>query len=311
MSEPQYQSYSIQVDGKPVQFSAEEIQIISNGEGKEIWDVFYSACKREFNYVVDGEPDYLKKNGIEYIPNVLKKKDISALKIAWATGFKPFYIERNNEKLNILKNKTENAYSVRNFSVPSEKINLTRRVISQVLTLSLTKKIEAFYESHFSINHVLFSEAFPDPEPLTSFRWHSDGGPASQLHIMVYLDGYEETGGRTEFLSYQDTQSIRMAGYDSEHHANRTTDIKKILPNVDIISPEPRAGDILIFNATQVLHQGIHPTRKTRKVMTLVIQPDLKPWPKSLSLSEIFSVPLGRFLLSTNPFFPYFVPVTI
>ncbi len=310
MSEPHYETYSIELDGKPIQFSNEEIEIISSQESKQGWDVFYSACKREFSYVVDIEPDYLKKNGVEYVPDVLKRKDIGALKIAWETSFKPLYIERNNEEMNVMKQKNDRTYSVRNFAVDPAKVPLIIKTISQVLTLSLTKKIEAYYGSHFSINHVLFSEAFPDPEPLTSFRWHSDGGPASQLHIMVYLDSYEDTGSKTEFLSYDDTQKIKLAGYNSENHAGRTTNIKEYLNSVEIISPEPKAGDILIFNATQILHKGVHPTRKSRKVMTLVIQPDFKPWPKLLDPSEIFSAGLGRVLSYTNPFFRYLVPIT-
>lgn len=295
------QRYCIAVNNKIIQFTEEENNLITSNEGGNMWNAFYNACKREFIYFNDINKDYLKKNGVEHIKNVLTNDEVIQFKQIWEKNFSPLYISRNNQETQVIEENDPQKYSVKSFLINGNSVSFVMGIISKILTLSLTKKIEAFYDSHFSINHILFSEALPDSQPLTSFRWHCDGGPDTQLHIMVYLDSYEETEGRTEFLNYNDTQKAIKKGYDLSNPDVRTTRITDFLPTAKIISPKPAAGDILIFNAT----------RKSRKVMTLIIQPDFLPWAHSIAPENLFTSPVGRYLLKVNPFFPYYKVVDV
>ncbi|WP_232302770.1 hypothetical protein, partial [Elstera litoralis] len=72
--------------------------------------------------------------------------------------------------------------------MPETSFGLVNRIIASVMNEHTTEIIRDYFEAHFSISCAIFSEAFPDADPITSFRWHKDYGPSCQTHIMVYLD---------------------------------------------------------------------------------------------------------------------------
>lgn len=287
-----------------VTFRPDEIEDISSRSCEKVWNVFTNTSKRFYSKNNNFGKNDLKTQGFELIKGALSKEDVLALKKEWAENFTPWKIARDSEALHLAKEEKD-AYSVVNYHVTAQSLQLISDIIIKILRPDITAKIEDYLESHFAINHVLFAEAFPDAEPITSFRWHYDVGPSSQTHIMLYLDDADETGGRTEFLNYDDSQKIRDSGYNPTVASDRLLDITDIDPTVEAAKPFPKAGDMIIFNATKIYHCGIHPTKKSRKVVFIILHSDFAPWIETAHERNIFSYPVGRFIYNENPFFTY------
>lgn len=287
-----------------VTFRPDEIEDISSRSREKVWNVFTNTSKNFYSKNNNFGKNDLKTQGFEFIKAALSKEDVLALKKEWNDHFIPWKISRDSDTLNLAKEEKD-SYSVVNYQVAIRSLPLISEIVIKILNPKITTKIENYLESHFAISHVMFAEAFPDAAPITSFRWHYDVGPSSQTHIMVYLDDADETGGRTEFLNYDDSQKIRDSGYNPIVASERLLDITDIDPSVEVIKPSPEVGDMIIFNATKIYHCGIHPTKKTRKVVFIILHSDFAPWTETAHERNIFNYPVGRFIYNENPFFTY------
>lgn len=301
----------VSVNGQPIAFSEEEIQKLNTRDSVEVWNVFHAACKRFYKYNSKKNKNTLKKEGVDHIKSLLKPKDVKDFKKIWEENLQPVYMDRNENSGITVGADSNKKYSVVNYQITPESIGFVTGIIPKILNNKITAYLEDYFESHFSISLILFAEAFPDPEPITSFRWHRDVGPLSQTHIMVYLDGAEETGGRTDFINYADSQKLEEAGYTPGKPKDRRLSIKDISDEIEIISPKPEAGDALIFNATRIFHCGVHPIRHTRKVMFLILRPDFRHWAEASATEPVFGFPTGRDIELVNPFIPYFRTVEL
>lgn len=299
-------SWILEINGAEVPLNEEEVGILNSLDNQKCWDLFDLISKRYYPGPKDNSPNTLAEIGFQHLKNILSAEEVHQLKSEWEEKFQPIQIVRDSEKNEVLSGTDKQAYSVTAYAMHPESVSLVSNVIIKVLNSDFTQYLEQYFQSYFSISHVLFTEALPDNEPITSFRWHMDVGPNQQTHVMIYLDGTEETGGRTEFLNYKDSRKVDEAGYKSNQLKDRKMDIFDIISNANIVAPEPEAGDILVFNATRVYHKGIHPNRKSRKVMFLILKPDARPWYQTVSEEPIFGDPCGRDLYSLNPFYPYF-----
>lgn len=307
--------YMIAYGGAEIDFTDEEFSKIESNDVLGIWSVFHKKTQDQFrkeNINFQPKENDLIKNGIIHINSVLSPKDISKLKQDWNKNLSPVRMLRETDRVVIVDDNEhrDNHYSVVNHSVKDEYHNNIFRILEKAINENVTKIMTDYFHSNFSICCAIFSEAFPDSDPITSFRWHKDYGPDCQTHMMIYLDDAAETGGRTDFINYNDSRRIDETGYDPNNFKGRVKNIKEILDDVNIISPQPKAGDALIFNATRIYHLGVHPKQNSRKVIILVFQPDFLPWQKSVNRFLFLKNPMGRNMSQENPFHPYFLAVS-
>lgn len=299
-------AYVVSVKGETVYFSQDEIEALNSLDASRVWSVFQDLCKKKYPFSIKNTDNELKKNGIEHLKLVISKENIEKLKNEWENFFVPIIFQRDQTNNVLAQDGKHQEYSVRNYTIPEHSLEIVQEIVGSIFSQLIVQKLENYLESFFSISHIIFSETFPDPHPITSFRWHCDFGPMSQTHIMLYLDDAEITGGKTEFINYEDSKKIIETGQGFLPMADRQLSIKNMCSEANVISPNPKAGDILIFNASQVYHCGIHPTSRSRKVLTIVLQSSLVPWQEALSHHNILAFPGGRSLIDENPFFPYY-----
>lgn len=305
--------YMIAYDGAEIDFTDDEFSKIENNDFLGMWAVFHKKTQYQFrkeNENFEPKMNDLKKNGVIYIKNSLNLKELLNFREAWGEKLSKIRISKNADAPVLLDDESnENEYSVRNHSVKEEYHDEVYAFLDKVINDDITKIINDYFESNFSICYAIFSEAFPDLDPITSFRWHKDYGPECQTHMMIYLDDAAETGGRTEFINYDDSRRIDATGYDPNNLKDRVKNIQEILNDINVISPQPKIGDIVIFNATRIYHSGIHPTNKSRKAIILALQPDFLPWKKSVNRILFLKHPMGRNISQENPFHPYYLAV--
>lgn len=307
--------YMIAYGGAEIDFTDEEFSKIENNDFLGIWSVFHKKTQDQFrkeNINFQPKENDLIKNGIIHINSVLTPEDISKIKQDWSKNFSPIRMLRDTDTPVIVNDneRRDNHYSVVNHSARDEYHNDICQFLEKAINENVKDIVDSYFESNFSICYAIFSEAFPDLEPITSFRWHKDYGPDCQTHMMIYLDDAAETGGRTEFINYSDSRLIDETGYDPNNFKNRVKNIKEILGSVNIISPQPKAGDAIIFNATRVYHSGVHPKNNSRKAIILALQPDFLPWQKSVNRLLFLKYPMGRNISQENPFHPYYLAVS-
>lgn len=179
--------------------------------------------------------------------------------------------------------------------------------LPKVLDDERTAMLERYYGCHFRIDHLRIYRTFPAPEAVVSFRWHRDGAPMAQVHIMVYLTDSGNKSGSTSFLDLEQTRLAAEAGYHYPDVARRTRDVNKVFAGTrhepKVNQPKVRAGDAIVFAAPRVLHQGNLPATGFRDVLLLVLLPSLEPWRQDIAggTDRLF-VHDSKGTLLTNPF---------
>ncbi len=302
-------SLIIALNGAPISFAPEQIEKLSTYEADLVWSVFDEVAHSVYEKKESISNNDLKVNGYKLINKALLPSDVAELKRVWNEKFQPISIERSEDTLNILTDKIKEEYSVKMFSVPNDSKDYIKIILKKIFSEDNVKILEDYFGSYFSINHVLFSLASPDGNPITSFRWHKDSGPKKQTHIMVFLSSSYETGGRIEFINYEDSSKIQDDDYWNLGPEGRLHSIQDLVPDASIYAPMPVEGDAIVFNATNIYHCGKHPTQGVRYVMNIIMQPDLLPWNEVLETSDILKHPAGFYLKKHNPFYPYFIEV--
>ncbi len=304
--------------GKKIEFFVEKEKIeISDAEAecflqqdiRGVWAIFYEKCREKYlkkNPNIERLESDLYRNGVEHIASVLSDKDVTLVR-SIIENSSVFHTFPRSSGSNVTEEADVNVtYTAQHIEINAEAKIKIYPLLYRILNNETVKKIESLMQSYFAIDHIFFSRTYPDADPIVSFRWHRDAGPKFQTHIMVYLSDSEETGGRTEFINYHYSGCVELSGYaGNKNIERRATDLKYIVPDMEVIAPKPRAGDIIIFNATQIYHQGIHPNTGYRDVMFIILRPDMMSWSKSVDLKKVFSHPRGLALFSQNPFSNY------
>lgn len=297
------------VNDKPLQFTPKEAHIMSvDGRLDNVWDVFEAQARKVYRQAIKKQkiqPNQLSETGLAHLPSAIPSPLIEEMRQAINSDLTFVDIARTETSdSNVMS--SNDIYTVRPIKISNQAQDVTMKIVDTLFTVDFVSFLENYFRSYFSINHVLYSRALPDPNPIVSFRWHRDFGPKSQTHIMVYLDSTQETGGRTAFLNYEDSKKVEKIGYEGISALDkRSVSLDERYSGVEIISPEVNAGDALIFNATRILHKGIHPDIKYRDVLFFILQADLVPYRERLSKETLFSHPSGWNLYSGYPFQPY------
>jgi len=302
-----------QVMGHPINFGPDDYAGLSSGNAKVIWDIFTKkACEiyRDKGGESLGGSCELSKKGVTLVDSVITKEDVFAIKSILGDDPEISEVERSESPSNGSPYSGENTYTVKPIIFNVSLKRQINKLIYKIMSKKFVSDLEIYFQSFFSINHVMLSRAFPDPDPIVSFRWHRDAGPKMQTHIMVYLDDYETTGGRTEFVDYEDSLELeKIYSIAPSEMFRRVTDLSDIYPKASIIRPFPKSGDALIFNSTQIFHRGIHPEQAFRDVLFIILQPDIQPWSKLFPSERVFKYPSGTSLYNNHPFEPYITRV--
>ncbi len=186
--------------------------------------------------------------------------------------------------------------------------NAISRSLKKIFRPDLVGALEAYYGSHFRIDHASVLRTHPVDEAKISFLWHRDFVPMTQVHVMVYLTPGGNGGGETHFLDIERTRQAAIAGYHYPSIANRIDDIGKILKKKgaarNVVRPKLKAGDAVVFGSPRVLHRGLLPTKRHRDTIIFILLPSAVPWHyeiEDFGTDHLF-VTRERDTLNTNPF---------
>lgn len=164
---------------------------------------------------------------------------------------------------------------------------LLRRVLPLILAPERTAAIEDYFGAHFQILGISLNRYLPSAATDVSFLWHRDQEPPQQLHLMVYLTGASEQGGRTEVLDLEATRRAARAGYSYPGTDDRTSDVAALFggnaDGVSIIRPELAPGGGMLFAAPRNLHRGVRPLQGWRDTLLMLLIPSTVPWQERLA----------------------------
>ncbi len=168
-----------------------------------------------------------------------------------------------------------------------QRASLLRRVLPHVISPQITAILEDYYGSHFQILAINMRRNFPSQDKDVSFVWHRDCEPSQQVHLIVYLSGASDEGGRTEVLDAEATRKAAEAGYGFAPLDKRTDSLDEVFgqpaDDVTVISPEFSPGGGLLFAAPRNLHRGRLPTAKWRDTLLFLFVPSPVPWRERLA----------------------------
>jgi hypothetical protein len=158
-----------------------------------------------------------------------------------------------------------------------------RDLLERIVTSEVDGRVAGFFGSEFLVYWFTITRATPLPEVgFNSFRWHCDRGPVAHVKLLLYLNGYTEHGGGTEFLDLDATRRISASGYVYAPVKTRQSDLTRIAERHGARyapwSPEIQAGEGILFQPASVLHRGLLPTRGPRYVVTVCLLPSPIPW---------------------------------
>lgn len=262
----------------------------------EAHDLYYEFCRQTYSLYdrsSDTRGNLLAHQGFEAVPNLISSSTVQAFRKGiddYVESKDPMVLEWEEARTKEIEAATDAPRFLKDITLRKELHPLCVSVIQEVLSGSVTAKIEEALGSFFYVNHLLLGRTYPTKKVGGSFLWHRDYCVNQQLHLMIYLTDAPASGGggSTEFLSAIDTKEIeKKANYGLVGSKDRVSDLNDLsVPNrwnerlkrVDL-----KAGDGIMFFARQVLHRGIPPTHSARDTLTFVIKPSLNPWNAELA----------------------------
>lgn len=266
--------YAIDGDGD-VRTSEELLAWSVNSSWQRYW-LFHRMCQDHFIRTHGGQPqpvpngNALAERGVSLHPGLLNLGGCNAL--------------MQTIDQHIQETAAADAPKDLQYVVPwtSYRANLLRRVLPQVVSPEITAILEGYYGSHFQILAINMRRNFPSRDRDVSFVWHRDHEPSQQVHLIVYLSGASDDGGRTEVLDASATRKAAEAGYSFPGLDARTDDLDQVFgrsaDEVEIVVPEFDPGGGLLFAAPRNLHRGRLPKTKWRDTLLLVFVPSPVPW---------------------------------
>ncbi len=239
--------------------------------------LYHRICQQEYRSQHGGLPparaaaDDLRDHGVCLLPRVLADEECSAF-----TQSIDGYVEGlARDGLTGLPD---------TYFVPwsQYRAGILRRVLPEILSPDLTAKIEDYYGSHFQVLSVSLNRYLAEMGRDVSFQWHRDEEPPQQLHLMVYLSGASDEGGRTEVLDRATTRRAAENGYSYPPLGERSDDLTEILGSDTLagtaIVPDLNAGGALMFAAPRNLHRGVKPRVGQRDTLLILLMPSPLPW---------------------------------
>ncbi|HEY8154921.1 MAG TPA: hypothetical protein VII72_12405 [Myxococcota bacterium] len=182
---------------------------------------------------------------------------------------------------------------LRSFDLVDER--WTRALLERIVTREVDERAARFFGSEFLVYQLTITRATPVRSlGRNSFRWHCDRGPVAHLKLLLYLNGYGEHGGGTQFLDLETTRGLLPSGYVYAPVKTRVTDLAPLAARAGVAyapwAPEMRAGEGILFQPAGVLHRGLLPTHGHRDVVTLCLLPSPIPWREAYDRARVLPV---------------------
>jgi len=161
--------------------------------------------------------------------------------------------------------------------------DLTIDICKRIFATDIDKDIISYFESEYFPIGSDFYETPADEIQRESDGWHCDAGPSKHLIMAAYFTPSETDGANTLFLNRDVTHYMKEAGYvfcNIQHritHFDALTDAMG-LPRVPVNALEIKAGDVVVFDAPNLLHRRLIPKIAPRRLMMTALTPSLKHW---------------------------------
>jgi len=170
-------------------------------------------------------------------------------------------------------------------------------LLTRIFESALAGDMISYFQSEFVAIGADFYETEPNERPAVSDGWHCDEGPSKHLIIMAYFTPSEDDGANTLFTSRAVTDALKDAGYVYCELRHRQLEIDAVtdalrLDRAPVTALEVRAGDVIVFDAPNILHRRLIPGKAKRRTMTAAIIPSLLPWNEILAHGAL-PLPLG------------------
>lgn len=162
---------------------------------------------------------------------------------------------------------------------PDDAVALIERIISP----ELDREIISYFESEYTLSKAGFLVAHADEKPSESDGWHCDAGPSRFLRIMLYLTGSEDDAANTLFSDRESTNRLKESGYVFCEVRYRLLDLDPLtnalgMERATVVSLDIQPGDVILFDAPNIMHRRLLPKRASRYVFTITLVPSILPW---------------------------------
>jgi len=165
-------------------------------------------------------------------------------------------------------------------------------LLVRTVTPEIDREIVSYFETEYAPINSGFDRTAPDDRTRYSDGWHCDAGPAKFLRIMAYFTSSAECGGKTLFSDRATTDAMHRAGYVFCDLGSRVQDLNPLtdslgLPRAAVVDLEIEAGDVVIFDASKLLHRRLLPENGPRYLMNTTLIPSMVPMRTILGAGQL------------------------
>ena len=167
----------------------------------------------------------------------------------------------------------------------------TVKLLDRIFSTDVDRDIISYFGSEYVPIGADFYEADPSDDLTESDGWHCDEGPSKHLIIGAYFTDSEADGAKTLFIDRQTTDDLKAVGYVYCEMRHRIINIEDLTDALGMERPKInslpiKAGDIVIFDAPNILHRRSMPKRAPRHVMFVAIIPSFLSWREVVKYGE-------------------------
>lgn len=165
-------------------------------------------------------------------------------------------------------------------------------LLPKIFNPEVDRHILSYFQSEYApIGADLYRDTTATP-PCESDGWHCDGGPSRHLVMMIYLTPTSVHGGRTIFGDRKLTDALKDVGYINCQLNQRLVDLAPLtnamqVPTVEPFSFDLDAGEMILFDAPNVVHKRQLPTSGDRLLLVLALIPSMQPWQKAVESGDL------------------------
>lgn len=164
-------------------------------------------------------------------------------------------------------------------------------LLPKILNPAVDRQILSYFQSEYVPVSASFYRDTPETPLCESDGWHCDGGPSKHLVMMIYLTPTEANGARTVFGERGLTDVLKHVGYIYCELRYRQLDLDPLtdamkLPRVTPFSYDLDAGEMIVFDAPNVVHKRLLPKEGQRVLLALAFIPSVKPWQEVVATTQ-------------------------
>lgn len=177
------------------------------------------------------------------------------------------------------------------FSKPGYSSEELIELLKIILDEEMDQHIRSYFKSYYAVLWFGFRNV-EIAEDNVSALWHCDGGPATHLKTITYLNSGHDHGSSTDLINAEVTRKLKQIGYvfcDIDKRKGNIDDLLDELGAVDqkksmLLTP----GETILFNPFQVIHKAGFPhPGQARECFDLCILPSPVPWDEAIESGVI------------------------